>query len=99
MLLLGLVLALGFIFRGEPASPARGAEAPARASGPRSGSLLQGLFQEASPAPGDPRLHIRGLVLGARGPVAGAVVLASAPVRGESLSTLPCKGSFRPGAT
>ncbi|MFE8597937.1 carboxypeptidase regulatory-like domain-containing protein [Archangium violaceum] len=99
VLLLGLVLALWLVLRGEPESPARGAEAYARASGRRSASLLQGLFQEAPPAPEDPRLHIRGLVLGARGPVAGVVVLASAPVRGESLSTLPCKDSLRPGAT
>lgn len=37
---------------------------------------------------------LRGTVLGARGPVAGAQVLATAVVPGESLSTLPC-GNFR----
>jgi len=49
----------------------------------------------AAPASGSTEalLDIRGTVLGPRGPVAGARVLASVLVPGESLSTLPC-GSF-----
>lgn len=39
-------------------------------------------------------VELRGLVLGAKGPVAGAQVLLSEVVPGESLSTLPC-GGFR----
>lgn len=84
---LGLVL--WFASRSAPGSTAPGSQGPSPNS--RARPLLQALFQSEPPASGDTSLRIRGIVRGARGPVAGARVLASAVVAGESLSELPCR--------
>jgi protocatechuate 3,4-dioxygenase beta subunit len=52
--------------------------------------MLRALFQSTAPDAGDPASRIRGHVRDGDGPVAGARVLASAVVAGESLSELPC---------
>ncbi|WP_044184814.1 MSCRAMM family protein [Hyalangium minutum] len=63
-------------------SPARTARSRMRLSAPAARTSTEALVE------------LRGLVLGAQGPVAGAQVLISEVVPGESLSTLPC-GGFR----
>lgn len=87
---LGLVLlglAVGLLWTEESSAP--GSEAARKASQPASHeAALPGRVPAAStpPAPGD--LSIRGVVRDARGPVAGAVVLATAVDPRETLSEL-----------
>ena len=87
-----VVLGLGMwlAFRNTPAVPPQGAAGGARASSARSSTAIWSLFQAAPPAARDAILPIQGIVRGPKGPVPGAVVLASAPVAGESLSALSC---------
>ena len=82
--------------RGAPEASSPGGQGSLRESSAGAGLGLQALFQPAAPASPDSALRIRGRVRGARGPVAGARVLASAVVEGESLSALPCGGPRRP---
>lgn len=63
------------------ALPAHTARSRVRLSAPAASTSTEALVE------------LRGTVLGARGPVSGAQVLASVVVPGESLSTLPC-GNF-----
>lgn len=86
------VLAVGawLSIRSKPSAPLRVASTGTRASVSSAGTVPWALFQAAPSASRDTRLPIRGLVRGLKGPVAGAVVLASAPVAGESLSELTC---------
>ncbi|MFE8597943.1 MSCRAMM family protein [Archangium violaceum] len=74
----------------KPSAPHRVASTGTRASVSSASTVPWALLQAALPASGDTRLPIRGRVRGPKGPVPGAVVLASAPVAGESLSELTC---------
>ncbi|WP_375765522.1 carboxypeptidase-like regulatory domain-containing protein [Archangium gephyra] len=85
-----LGLGLWLAVQAPSAAPSREPSVGSRASGSGSSTALRALLQAAPSAPGDARPHIRGLVRGPKGPVPGAVVLASALVAGESLSTLSC---------
>lgn len=85
---LGLVL--WFASRGAPEASSAGGQGASRESSAGAGTLLRALFQSTAPDAGDPASRIRGHVRDADGPVAGARVLASAVVAGESLSELPC---------
>lgn len=86
---LGVVL--WFASRGAPETSAAGGQGSSRDSSAGTGVGLQAPFQPAAPASPDSALRIRGRVRGAQGPVAGARVLASAVMEGESLSALPCR--------
>lgn len=94
--LLGLAVAL--FWKEEPSapesgaaqSPSPGASREAARAGPASGV-------SAPPAPGD--LSIRGVVRDARGPVGGAVVLATAVDPRETLSELPAEQGGLRGVT
>jgi protocatechuate 3,4-dioxygenase beta subunit len=91
--LLGLVA--GLLWKGEPSAP--GAEAAGEAS-PRASreAVLPGRAPMASTPPAPGALSLRGVVRDARGPVAGAVVLATAVDPQETLSELPReKGGLR----
>ncbi|PTL83864.1 carboxypeptidase-like regulatory domain-containing protein [Vitiosangium sp. GDMCC 1.1324] len=86
--LVALALVVGLLLwtRPEGATPEVGSGDPtANTSGPGSSwlSFVPALATK-------PTLSIRGTVRGEQGPVAGAVVLASMTVAGESLSDLPC---------
>ncbi|MFY0572370.1 carboxypeptidase regulatory-like domain-containing protein [Archangium lansingense] len=85
---LGLVLWFALLSAPEATSPE--GQGSFRDSRVGTGLHLPALSQSAPTASGDMSLSIRGRVTGARGPVAGARVLASAVVAGESLSELPC---------
>ncbi len=85
-----LALVLWFASRGAPEASSAGGQGASRESSASAGTRLRALFQSAAPDAGDPASRIRGHVRDADGPVAGARVLASAVVAGESLSTLPC---------
>ncbi|WNG58605.1 carboxypeptidase regulatory-like domain-containing protein [Archangium gephyra] len=86
------VLAVGawLSIRSKPSASHRVASTGTRASVSSASTVPWALLQSALPASGNTRLPIRGLVRGPKGPVPGAVVLASAPVAGESLSELTC---------
>ncbi|HLK99659.1 MAG TPA: carboxypeptidase-like regulatory domain-containing protein [Myxococcaceae bacterium] len=73
-----------------PEAPAPGAQAR-QGTDARSAAVLQALLQAPRPdsAPKPTGLTIQGTVLGPRGLVAGARVLATLAVEGETLSTLP----------
>ncbi|MCY1082506.1 carboxypeptidase-like regulatory domain-containing protein [Archangium lansingense] len=88
------VLALGMglaMLRAPDAASLPAAEGASGSRGPMA-RMFQTLLL-AEPSAGETTLHIRGTVKGAQGPVAGARVLASATVEGESLSELPCPDS------
>ncbi|REG14259.1 carboxypeptidase family protein, partial [Archangium gephyra] len=86
-----LALVLWFASSGVPGASTPGGQGDSRDSRSGAGPLLQALFQSAPAASGDSSPRIRGTVRSARGPVAGARVLASAVVAGESLSAMPCR--------
>jgi protocatechuate 3,4-dioxygenase beta subunit len=73
-------------------APAPG-EKPSRATAAQPSSVLQQMLQQpaSNSAPSTAGLTIQGTVLGPAGPVAGARVLATTAVEGETLSTLPCE--------
>jgi len=85
---LGLVL--WFASQGAPEASSAGGQGASRESSAGAGTMLRAFFQSTAPDTGDPASRIRGHVRDADGPVAGARVLASAVVAGESLSELPC---------
>ncbi|MFY0527653.1 MSCRAMM family protein [Archangium gephyra] len=86
-----LALVLWFASRGAPEASSAGGQGASRESSASAGTMLRAFFQSAAPDAGDPASRIRGHVRDADGPVAGARVLASAVVAGESLSALPCE--------
>jgi len=75
-----------------PEAPAPGEQAR-QGTDARSAAVLQALLQAPRPdsAPKPTGLGIQGTVLGPRGLVTGARVLATLAVEGETLSTLPCE--------
>jgi protocatechuate 3,4-dioxygenase beta subunit len=87
-----LVAALGYVFGPKPGSPAPGAdERGARTGEDATARPLPVSALLGAPLP-PPRgnLFIRGTVMGLDGrPIAGAVVVATAPTPGETLSELP----------
>jgi hypothetical protein len=94
---LGLVLlgaALGILWKGMPSTPGTEAETKAvhgpSLTAPREAGLPRP-STPASPPPG--ALTLRGVVRDAQGPVAGAVVLATAVEPEETLSELPLEKS------
>lgn len=91
--LLGLAVAL--LGKEEPAAPeSEAARGPSREAARE--SLLPGHTSVASTPPAPGELSIRGVVRDARGPVAGAVVLATAVDPRETLSELPAaQGGLR----
>jgi protocatechuate 3,4-dioxygenase beta subunit len=86
-----LALVLWFASRGAPGASSSGGPGDFRDSRTGAGPMLQALFQSEPSPTGDPSSRIRGTVRNTRGPVAGARVLASGVVAGESLSALPCR--------
>ncbi|HEX5750545.1 MAG TPA: carboxypeptidase regulatory-like domain-containing protein [Archangium sp.] len=86
-----LALVLWLASRGAPGVSSSGGPGDSRAARTGAGPMLQALFPSEPPTTGDPSSRIRGTVRNARGPVAGARVLASGVVAGESLSALPCR--------
>jgi hypothetical protein len=91
---LAVLLLVFLCTRDEPVPPPEDTPSTPRASTGAT-EALRALFDTAPTASGDTSLHIRGTVLGPGGPVEGVVVLASAPVSGETLSELPCEESPR----
>jgi protocatechuate 3,4-dioxygenase beta subunit len=81
------------IFSGTPGT-GRSASHRATEAGSRASAALQAPLRIPSPvSTSEPALlAIQGTVIGPKGPVSGARVLASMAVPGETLSTIPCHG-------
>jgi hypothetical protein len=75
-----------------PEDPAHRERAPGSAAA-QPAAVLQAVLQQPSPdkIQASSGLTIQGTVVGPLGPVAGARVLATVAVEGETLSTLPCE--------